>query len=312
MENTTDTETALSIDAPLSLLPNLSEWGIEEVEKGTCVDSAENRRIIREFAARYLPVYDNSGRITPYIQVITSEMRTHALAQNKSAILSDDRNIDSDWLTGVALLVEPASDLLVPAWVIAATNHWLVVQEERQKRGNPNFRPAIKSAPGRCTAKRIDKHRCENWFNGTADYGTFCRVHQSNRQYGEDEQAGHLARARNRIQSAASSAVEELEDLLSNATSEPVRLGAARELLDRAGIRGGVEIDTNVTVMLPAAELLKNRLDQLKQGHTDRAEIESRMMGHSTEDEDVVDAEVVEEEPVIVEVKKNKDKDKDK
>lgn len=301
MDNS-DTETALAIDAPLSLLPNLSEWGIEEVEKGTCVDSAENRRIIRDNQARYLPVYDNTGRITPYIQVVTSEMRQHALAQNKSVLLTDDRNLDSDWITGTALLIEPASDLLVPAWVIAATNHWLVVSEERKKRNNPNFRPAIKSAPGRCTAKRIDGHRCENWFNGTVDYGTFCKVHQSNRPYGEDEQAGHLARARNRIQSAASAAVEELEALLNTATSEPVRLGAAREILDRAGIRGGVEIDQNVTVMLPAADILRQRLDQLRQGHADRREIEARMMGHSTE-EDVVDAEVV-EEPVLVEKEK--------
>jgi hypothetical protein len=52
--------------------------------------------------------------------------------------------------------------------------------------------------------------------------------------------------------------------LMDNATSEPVRLKAYTEILDRAGIRGGVEVDTNVNIEVhPARDMIENRLQRL-------------------------------------------------
>ena len=64
MENS---ENENQIDSPLSLLPDLALWGIEEVDKGVCEDTAENRRIIRDQKARYQPVYSQDGKPTNLI-----------------------------------------------------------------------------------------------------------------------------------------------------------------------------------------------------------------------------------------------------
>jgi hypothetical protein len=51
---------------------------------------------------------------------------------------------------------------------------------------------------------------------------------------------------------------------MSDGVSEPVRLRAATEILDRAGIRGGVEIRPLPQEELPAA-VLEQRLTMLSQ-----------------------------------------------
>ncbi len=282
------------IDSPLSLLPDLALWGIEEVDKGVCEDTAMNRRVIRDMKAHYQPVYTANGLPTNLIQVITSEMRQAALASSKAIILTDDRNPDSDYLSGIMLIIEPAADHIVPAWVLAATRHWLDVKKKRDETGK-NYRPAIIGPPKRCSALKIDNHRCANWTNGTEDYGNFCRVHLANRPNGEEAAAGHMAKARNRLQSAAEAAVDKLEELL-QAESEPVQLGAARDLLDRAGIRGGVEIDNKVTVTVNAADMVRDRLEQLRAGAVAREALEAKMRAEAEPDKEIVYAEVVEDD----------------
>jgi hypothetical protein len=65
-------------------------------------------------------------------------------------------------------------------------------------------------------------------------------------------------------------------------------LKAATEILDRAGVRGGIEIDSNVNIdVRPAAEVINERLNRLAQGAIQAA---ARL---SQEGTDVVDAEVV-------------------
>jgi hypothetical protein len=58
-----------------------------------------------------------------------------------------------------------------------------------------------------------------------------------------------------------------LEDLMENAESEPVKLKAATEILDRAGVRGGIEIDSTVNIdVRPAASIIAERLNRLASG----------------------------------------------
>jgi hypothetical protein len=62
---------------------------------------------------------------------------------------------------------------------------------------------------------------------------------------------------------------------MESAESEPVKLKAATEILDRAGIRGGVEIDAKVDLNVqPAAEIILQRLNRLKPQAKEILEIE--------------------------------------
>jgi hypothetical protein len=85
-----------------------------------------------------------------------------------------------------------------------------------------------------------------------------------------------------------------LEDLMENAESEPVKLKAATEILDRAGVRGGIEIDSNVSIdVRPAASIIAERLQRLALG---AVEASAKLADAGIE---VIDAEVVidEEKP---------------
>jgi hypothetical protein len=59
--------------------------------------------------------------------------------------------------------------------------------------------------------------------------------------------------------------VDVLEELMESAVSEPVKLKAATEILDRAGVRGGMELNIDIknTDRSPA-EVLAERLARLE------------------------------------------------
>jgi hypothetical protein len=269
------------IEAPTSLAPDLSIYGIQEVDRGVCADTYENRKIMRDNHLRWSDLYNSDGTPSGNLQVITTEM-IEARVASKTPILSDPANINSDYLTGYMLLMETASDKLVPSWVIAATRHWNVVEQRREDTGE-RYRPALDSAPGRCIARRHDGSRCLNWHNGTASAGARCKYHMD--RAGHDDVVNHTERARNRVISAAVAAADKLEQLL-DAASEPVALKAATELLDRAGVRAGYEVDATVkTDAVDAGQLLAQRLKRL----------ESSRPAQPTQIE-TVEAEVIEDE----------------
>jgi len=255
------------IDTPTSLLPDLSLWGIDEVEKGVCQDTYENRKLLRENGATWLIVYTPDGRPTDLIQAVTSEMKQARLLTNKSFLLTDTRDADSDYLTGMELIVEPRADDAVPAWVLAASRKWVDIAEERERRGaeGKQYRPAVAGPPSRCRARRMDGKRCQNWTGGLVQNDGLCKTHIGSRANAEDNFGSNLMqKARNRLISASVGAVDGLEEMAQGATSEAVRLGAYKEILDRAGIRGGVEIDSTVNVNVTSAEdIVRARLANL-------------------------------------------------
>jgi hypothetical protein len=74
------------------------------------------------------------------------------------------------------------------------------------------------------------------------------------------------------------------------AESEPVKLKAATEILDRAGVRAGFDINSEVTIdVRPAASIIAERLARLTEG----ARAVEQILAPQ---EDIVDAEVEEEE----------------
>lgn len=251
----------IEIDEPVNLRPDLSLIGIIEVERGVCDDTFENRALLRKGKMGWDTVYSSNGVPTGLIMArsdaMAKERRLLSLAE-KRPIMVDPESLNSDYLTGMDLIAETATDYLVPPWVIGATRMWLKEQDEpiASEKRKPT------ALPHRCRAVKDDGIRCMLWSSGRPKDDGLCRVHLRSvkKRPGED-----IERARQKITQAAPYAVDILEDLMLNAISEPVKLKASTEILDRAGIRGGVEFDTKVSLVddRSAAQIIQDRLARL-------------------------------------------------
>ena len=289
-----------AVDEPLDLRPDLSALGIIEHEKGVCEDNYENRHILRRAKLNWSPVWDQSGKPTGLIaarsQEALAERRIQSLAEKRPLLVDpDDKN--SDYLTGLDLLIDDKACMIAPPWVVGATKGW---RAEQEAGGPPTAKRAPKAAPHRCRIIKDDGIRCMLWASGRPKDDGLCRIHlKVQRKPGED-----VERARRKLIQAAPYAVDVLEDLMENAESEPVRLKASTEILDRAGLRGGqdISIDMEVSDARPAAQVVLERLARLAEGanamaaRQQQAELEAA--------EDIEEAEVIEEseEPVEIQV----------
>jgi hypothetical protein len=234
-----------------------------------------------------------NGVPTGLIQAISQEMATEkrimSLAEKKP-LLVEPTNRNSDYITGYDLIAEEAADYLVPPWVIGATRAWIKEQTDPVK--SSKRKPA--TIPHRCQAVKDDGIRCQLWTSGRLQDDGLCRIHLRSIKHrpGDD-----IERARAKLTQAAPYAVDVLEDMMTNAESEPVKLKAATEILDRAGIRGGVELDTNVNIdVRPAASVIAERLNRLAINANDAAAKLAEAGITVQADKDIIDAEVVEEE----------------
>ena len=250
------------VDLPKDLRPELDIYGIEEVDRGVCEDSYENRSILRANRLSWQTIYNDVGEPSGNIAVLSPEMATaKALrgVEDRSFILVDDRNPNSDYITEEALLIEERADTVVPLWVTAQTRAWIRIREARKR--DEKKAPMVAGPPTRCTHIKQDGVRCMLWCTGRKTDDGLCRVHLGAKH---NNQVGAVAKARDRAYQAAPAAVAMLEQLMESAESEPVKLKAATEILDRAGIRGGVEIDAKIDIeMRPAAEVISERLARL-------------------------------------------------
>jgi len=286
----------IQIDDPINIRPDLGLIGIEEVEKGICQDTYENRALLRKSKMGWDPVYASNGVPTGLIQARSEEMakqrRMLSLAEKKPILVEPDY-VNSDYLTGLDLLAESATDYLVPPWVTGATRAWLKEQEAGGP-SSPRKKPA--AMPLRCRAIKDDGIRCMLWSSGRPADDGYCRIHLGSlqRRPGED-----VERARAKLTQAAPYAVDVLEDLMENAASEPVRLKASTEILDRAGVRGGVEFDANININdgRPAAQIVAERLERLAAGAIEvAAKLAEAGITLPDGNNNIIDAEVVEEE----------------
>jgi hypothetical protein len=286
----------VEIDTPLNLRPDLSELGIEESDRGICEDTFENRSLLRAAKLGWDPVYAVNGVPTGLIAARSKDMvlqrRILSLAE-KRPILSDPDARNSDYLTGLDLLVEEASDHLVPPWVLGATRAWIAEQEAG---GPKSAKLKPKTLPHRCRQVKDDGIRCMLWSSGRPADDGMCRVHlrSESRKPGDD-----IERARQKLQQAAPFAVNLLEELMETAESEPVKLKAATEILDRAGVRGGIEVDTSVNLdVRPAAQVIAERLQRLAVGATEAAAklAQAGIIVPMDEDPKIQDAEIVTDE----------------
>jgi hypothetical protein len=287
---------ASMVETPVDLRPDLTIYGIDEYDKGICEDSSRNRMILRKNKLSFHPIYDTTGRPTGQIEVLSLEMQEgrslHALEDRKS-ILKDPRDKNSDYLTGLDLLYAGHADSMVPPWIISATKDFDQLEDRRAERPEKNYRPNLTEPPGRCRYVKADGIRCLNWHAGRLTDDQLCRTHLGS--LNANAGTGAVERARQRVQQSAARAVDVIEQMMDTATSEQIRLRAAEQLLDRAGVRGGVEIDMNATVaQMPAADALAERLGKL-------AAAAERMKAEAAEKEAesdmlVLEAEVVEDD----------------
>lgn len=283
-----------AVDEALDKRPDLSELGLIEHERGVVEDTYENRAALRRAKLNWQPVYDQSGNPTGLIAARSpeamKERRLLSLAE-KRPLMVDPKNPNSDYLTGLDLLVDGDACRIAPPWVVGATRHW---QAEQELGGVPEgSRRAPKALPHRCRTIKSDGIRCMLWSSGRLKDDGLCRIHlKTQRKPGED-----IERARKKIIQAAPYAVDVLEELMESATSEPVRLKASTEILDRAGVRGGIEIDANVEVTdaRPASAVVAERLAKLAAGAAEIQKLTELTSGPD-EDGDVVEAEIVDVE----------------
>lgn len=283
----------IRIDEPVDLRPDLQEIGIEEVERGVCEDTYENRGILRRAKMGWDTVYSSNGVPTGLIMArsyaMNKERRLLSLAEKKPLMVDPD-HLNSDYLTGLDLVAEAASDYLVPPWVIGATRMW--IREQDDPIASEKRKPT--ALPHRCRAVKDDGIRCMLWSSGRPKDDGLCRIHlrHVNKRPGDD-----IERARARLTQAAPHAVDTLEELMNYATSEPVKLKAATEILDRAGVRGGVEFDANVKVMdaRPAAMVIAERLQRLAAPALEAAmDLVDEGVDESGAEPNIIDAVVVE------------------
>jgi len=293
----------IQIDSPVNLRPNLALHGIEEVDRGVCEDTFENRQALRRARMNWLPVYAVNGVPTGLIQAISSEMQSQQRIQaleEKKQILTDVDDKNSDYLSGYDLLAEEAADYIVPPWVLGATRNW--AKQQNETNGDPE-RVGKKplALPKRCKAIKDDGIRCQLWSGGRSGDDGFCRVHLGSLR---NKPTDSVERARARLTQAAPTAVDTLEDLMMSAESEPVKLKAATEILDRAGVRAGFDIGGDISLEVrPAASIISERLGRIAQNAIDAS---ARLDAQVAEQEgNIID---VEEVPAPIEkVDKNED-----
>ena len=288
-----DQKPEYTVDEPLDLRPDLSTLGIEEVDKGICEDTFENRGILRRARMTWDPVYSLNGVPTGLIRARSKESlmerRLQSLAE-KRPILSVPTDNNSDYLTGLDLIAEEASDYLVPPWVVHSTRLYLKEQET----GVLNPKRAPLCQPHRCRQIKDDGIRCMLWGSGRPKDDGLCRIHLRSTKH---KTSDDIERARTKLMQSAPYAVDKLEELMEYAESEPVKLKAATEILDRAGVRGGIEIDSNLNVdVRPAANLIAERLERLAQGAISTAARLAEAGIHVPGEPEPIDAEVVTEE----------------
>lgn len=291
----------LEIEAPPGLLPDLSEWGIEEVERGVCEDTFENRKAIRKNKGQSRTVFDANGQPTNLIQVITAEMYATAQGLSKSDLLTDPDDYNSDYLNGVKLLLAESASSLAPTWVINATKTYIRQQDRIKDLGADGelyaAQTRLVNVPTRCATVKSDGTRCWGWCNGASEMLGMCRVHARRKNHALNN-TGLSTRQimRNRMDSAVPGLWEKLE-VLTDSEDERIALTAIRDMMDRAGYKAVEHIEQEVKVTVTdAADVVNERLKKLKKGQEEKAQLLKQLKEQYAKPEDVVEAEVVEDD----------------
>lgn len=153
----------------------------------------------------------------------------------------------------------------------------------------PNWKRATLGAPVpvvRCVYIFPDTHdrpgqQCRRWsLRGT----TVCIKHGGALPGVREHSEAVVESARLRLIGATDYAVDWLLDLAENSTSDAVRLKATTEVMDRAGVKGGIEVDVNVTTNHDPGDMLRERLATLRKRTIEGALAEQAVLESATDD----------------------------
>lgn len=137
----------------------------------------------------------------------------------------------------------------------------------------------------RCVKIKKDGKQCNRWsLRGS----TVCYVHGGKMPEVQKKAAAVVEAARLKLLGLSEEAVDVLDDLIKPGTPDAVRLKAAQDILDRAGLKGAVDVTLTVDHKVDAGSLIAERLDRIAGKSTD----------DDNDDEDIVDAEVEDDEDV--------------
>jgi hypothetical protein len=266
-----------AVDAPIPL----EELGIHEYEPLVVKNTYDNRRLLtaggwrfRAYFPKDLEERENRDDWLDLVEVYPANFYQEGLWERRRALLVEPDDANSDYITGQQLLLAlddlPAS-CRPPTWVLARVREQVGIwqsklgtdEEFELEEDNGDGTGYRIHMPVRCMWVKSDGARCWLWSNHPKKSPPHCQDHG---QIARDPQEHRrlVDAARIKISRAAPAAAEQLEDLMMGAESEPVRLKATTELLDRAGVRGGYEVESNVRVeQVDPAQQVRERLERL-------------------------------------------------
>lgn len=237
------------------LAGKLERYGFEEPEPGLIPDTYENKQRLRALGSNWQweTVFDENGNPSGLIRPFTPEevtVRRESAYEARKDILVDPNDPWSDY-------VHPSEyplDMQLPYWVGRRLQKW----RELDREGVPE--DERKPFPIRCTLIRDDGTRCWNWVDKPHEV-TRCRYHIGWTRNSRELRAAY---AKNSIIEALPAMADNLVRLAFEGETHAVQLKATTEILDRGGVRGGVEIDMDVRqeVVDPSAAL-RERLSTL-------------------------------------------------
>jgi hypothetical protein len=148
----------------------------------------------------------------------------------------------------------------------------------------------------RCTHVRDDDSRCKNFgvrgtgFNGTP---SMCFIHGGSLPNVKAKAEATLLVARMRLVENTGMALDTLFALTKPGTADNIRLKASTEILDRAGIKGGFDVNVEVQASQSMAEDIGKKLEIMRQrqitAEKEAAEAEQALIDEGEYEEDIVD-----------------------
>jgi hypothetical protein len=255
----------------------------------TCDDTLENRAKLRKAGFFWSPVFAEDGTPSGLIRAYTPEettARRESVWQSRKPIMVDPSSAYSEYISPL----DYPSDYPAPWWIKNSVRQYLGQARE----GKPEEKRVWLAT--RCKVVRNDGTRCWNWVSRRNE--TKCKQHLG---WVADQHSQLQRVAKTRILQASVVAADTLEELIYDKDqSGAVRLKASTEVLDRAGIRGGVELEVSGEIETKdAGGEVSERLERLAKRMAEAASKVDELSA-SAHGEEPVDAEIVEEETPIV------------
>lgn len=138
----------------------------------------------------------------------------------------------------------------------------------------------------RCTAIKKDGERCGAW---SLNSSTVCLKHGGHLPNVRKAAEARKEAARLKLIDAAEDAADVLEYLMNYGTQEQIRLKAATEILDRTGVKGGIDLNVTHEIGQSPALILAEKLA----GMAKSIEADTDKEFTSSTESDIIDVEVV-------------------